>query len=101
MHLVKNKENKIVKLKKKLTTAHERRTFGHHILQTDKKIKFYSGIPTRKAFDEIYQMLLPKLKKMKHWHGPSKVSSPLKKQPESQQVLGDVLVSWITKMNFC
>ena len=36
MHLVKNKENRIVKLKKKLTTAHERRPFGHHILQTDK-----------------------------------------------------------------
>ena len=79
MNLVSRKENRIVKLKKKITGAHERKPFGDYFLKTDEKIKFYTGIPTKKAFDEKHQMLLPTLKKMKHCHGPSKVSSPLKK----------------------
>jgi hypothetical protein len=40
---------------------------------------FYTGIPTRKASDSLYDVLLPKVKKLKYWHGPSKASSPVKR----------------------
>lgn len=57
--------------------------FKNEFLKTDKKVKFYSSIPSRKAFDSLYDVLLPKLKTLKYWHGPSKVSSPIKRQCHS------------------
>ena len=72
------RRNKAIGELKKKVLAQGKSSFGHQKLVTDKKVKFYTGIPTRKAFDTLYQLLLPKVGELKHWHGPSKVSSPLK-----------------------
>ena len=72
------RRNKAIGELKKKVLAQGKSSFGHQKLVTDKKVKFYTGIPTRKAFDTLYQLLLPKVRELKHWHGPSKVSSPLK-----------------------
>ena len=76
--LLEEKENKAIGELKKKVLAQVKNSFGHQKLVTDKKVKFYTGIPTRKAFDTLYQSLLPKVRELKRWHGPSKVSSPLK-----------------------
>ncbi|CAB3992839.1 uncharacterized protein LOC111330135 [Paramuricea clavata] len=72
------KNEEISRLNKKNLAQKKTLSFGPHMLVTDQKVKFYTGIPSRKAFDSLYGLLLPNLRKLRRWHGPSKVSSPVK-----------------------
>ena len=47
------------------------------ILKNDKKVKFYTGLPTLQSFNDIFNVLQSKVKHMKHWKGPSRVCNPL------------------------
>ena len=60
------------------------------VITTNQKVKFYTGIPSREAFDCLYELLLPNVRKLRRWHGPSKVSSPLKHFARSPQKAGRI-----------
>ena len=67
------------------------------------QIKRWSSIlkfqPTKKTFDNLYQLLLPKVRILKRWHGPSKVSSPAKQFDASTKKAGR-LRKWNVKNEF-
>ena len=42
------------------------------ILNSDKKVKCYTGIPSKAVFDRISGSFGDKVKKKRHWRGPSK-----------------------------
>ena len=42
------------------------------ILNSDKKVKCYTGIPSKAVFDGIFGSFGDKVKKIRHWGGPSK-----------------------------
>lgn len=41
-----------------------------NVLKSDKKVKFYTGIPTLQSFIDIFKVLQNKIRNMKHWKGP-------------------------------
>ena len=41
------------------------------ILNSDKKVKCYTGIPSKAVFDGIFGSFGDKVKKIRHWSGPS------------------------------
>lgn len=88
-NLIKKQKQSLHQLREKvLANTCKQKHFSHEILTTDKKVKFYTGIPTRKALDSLYDVLLPKVKTLKYWHGPSKVSSPVKRHCASLKKSG-------------
>lgn len=56
----------------------KKRSFNIDIVLTnDKKCKFYTGIPTVQAFNDIFAIIDQKAKNMKHWKGPKRNCNPL------------------------
>lgn len=47
------------------------------VLKNDKKVKFYTGIPTVQAFNDIFRVLQGKIQHMKHWKGPKRTCNPV------------------------
>ena len=41
------------------------------LLSNDKKVKFYTGIPSKAAFDAVYNQISPYLKNVRYWRGPT------------------------------
>ncbi|XP_052079435.1 uncharacterized protein LOC127717711 [Mytilus californianus] len=48
------------------------------ILQSDKKCKFYTGIPKVETFNDFFIELEQKVRQMRHWKGPKRTCNPLK-----------------------
>lgn len=48
-----------------------------NVLKSDKKVKFYTGIPTLQSFNDIFTVLQNKIRNMKHWKGPKRLCNPL------------------------
>ncbi|XP_062600307.1 uncharacterized protein LOC134261941 [Saccostrea cucullata] len=48
------------------------------LLSSDSKVKFYTGIPTKAAFNAVYNAILPSIKNVRYWKGPSYHCTTLK-----------------------
>lgn len=48
------------------------------LLVNDRKVKFYTGIPTKSAFNAVYNAIQPSLKNVRYWKGPSYHCTTLK-----------------------
>ena len=49
--------------------------FSAKLLNTDKKIKTFLGLPNKAAFEVLFKLLKKKAPKIKYWQGPKKYSS--------------------------
>ena len=49
--------------------------FSAKLLNTDKKIKTFLGLPNKAAFEVLFKLLEKKAPKIKYWQGPKKYSS--------------------------
>ncbi|XP_064622762.1 uncharacterized protein LOC135484973 [Lineus longissimus] len=76
---LKTKIDKLQKLLGKNCKASSGR-FSHLNISKDKDIQFYTGLPNRKCFDDLYQILQPKARKLRYWRGPAVVSSKVKRK---------------------
>ena len=75
---VKYLENELAK-SKSIVAACLRKPFRiQAILKSDKKVKFYTGIPTLQSFYKIETCMKKYLKQMRYWKGPSKVCNPIR-----------------------
>ena len=41
------------------------------LLSSDKKVKFYTGFPSKASFNAVYSSIQPSLKNVRYWKGPS------------------------------
>lgn len=48
------------------------------LLVNDSKVKFYTGIPTKSAFNAVYNAIQPSFKNVRYWKGPSYHCTTLK-----------------------
>ena len=48
------------------------RIFSAKVLNTDKKVKTYLGVPSKAAFEVLFKLLSKKAPKIKYWQGPKK-----------------------------
>ncbi|XP_078606568.1 uncharacterized protein LOC144879202 [Branchiostoma floridae x Branchiostoma japonicum] len=75
-------------------------------LSNDDKVQFYSGLPNRKAFEQLYSYLAPKLKSIRYWRGTSSLpkgvrrftKSPKKFGPGTKLSAKDLLVMTLMKL---
>lgn len=71
-------ERKIKKLQselyhwQRLYMQKQQKPFGLEILENDKKVKCYTGLESKEVFDGIFGSFGDKVKKIRHWKGPSK-----------------------------
>lgn len=72
-------EHELQKYKTQAVHNNSIKTFNiNKVLKSDKKLKFYTGIPTIIAFNEIFDSVQPHLKNIKYWKGPKRLCNPLK-----------------------
>lgn len=50
------------------------------VLKSDKKVKYYTGIPSIEAFNEIFEHVEPHLSTVRYWKGPKRLCNPLKQK---------------------
>ncbi|XP_065067713.1 uncharacterized protein LOC135693229 [Rhopilema esculentum] len=88
------KENKKLKMIRQKPVG-SRQPFGVHDIKTDKKMNFYTGLPTILIFNAIFSMLRPYLPKLKYWRGQRTadkvkrrfISSPMKQLSHKNEFL--------------
>ena len=56
----------------KLYYAKEHKPFSLRILNNDAKVKTYTGLPSKDAFDRLFGSFGEKVKKIRKWQGPGK-----------------------------
>ena len=72
---------KIKELQKEVLYWQKRYQRKHHkrisleVLSNDKKVKSYTGLPSKKVFDTLFETFGDKVKKIRKWQGPGVVSS--------------------------
>ena len=69
---LKKAENALTILKEKLKKIRERKGLKCGDLKTDKEVNLLTGIPTRAAFDALFDMVKKNVKKLRYWTGPVK-----------------------------
>ena len=69
---LKKAENELTILKEKLKKIRERKGLKCGDLKTDKEVNLLTGIPTRAAFDALFDMVKKNVKKLRYWTGPVK-----------------------------
>ena len=47
------------------------------VLKNDRKVKFYTGFPSVKAFNDVFRVLQGRICHMKHWKGPKRTCNPV------------------------
>ena len=70
------------------TLRASQRNFSHEYLRTDAKINFYTGLPNRAAFDNLYDVLAPKMSKLRFWRRPSGLPRGIRKFSRSPKKFG-------------
>ncbi|XP_070573159.1 uncharacterized protein [Ptychodera flava] len=72
-------KKEIKTLKQKLSYK-ERHPFSHTNLQSDSKVKAFTGLPNRKTFDFLFDEVLGEnVSKITYWHGPRIHSSKVRR----------------------
>ena len=82
---LKEAENELKILKGKLKKVGEKKGLKCSDLKTDKEVNLLTGIPTRAAFDALFDMVKKNVKKLRYWTGPLKSTRKgrnLKKSPK-------------------
>ena len=69
---LKKAENELTILKEKLKKVRESKGLKCGDLKTDKEVNLLTGIPTRAAFDVLFDMVKKNVKKLRYWTGPVK-----------------------------
>jgi hypothetical protein len=65
--------------KKKMSVQNQPKVSSvQSLLSNDGKVKFYTGIPTKAAFNAVYNAIQPNLKTVRYWKGPSYHCTTLK-----------------------
>ena len=82
----KSSDLKIQKLRQKLEKKNKEKTV-HSFLKTDKKVRIYTGLPHKRAFQSLLNHVSSKANKIRYWYGSKKVISTkyprrFKKTPE-------------------
>ena len=57
-------------------------------LKSDKEVNLLTGIPTRVAFDALFDMVKENVKKLRHWTGPVKSTRKGRNFKKSPKKLG-------------
>ena len=69
---LKEAENKLKILKKKLKKVGEKKGLKCGDLKTGKEVNLFTGIPTRAVFNALFDMVKKNVKKLRYWTGPVK-----------------------------
>ncbi|KAK6168589.1 hypothetical protein SNE40_019789 [Patella caerulea] len=75
---VKNLEKELSKSKTMVNDLLRKPFQIQSILKSDKKVKFYTGIPTLASFLKIESCMSRYFRNIRYWKGPSKVSNPVR-----------------------
>ncbi|XP_078685984.1 uncharacterized protein LOC144918813 [Branchiostoma floridae x Branchiostoma belcheri] len=75
----------VVGLKLKLKSQSQ---FSHNKLLKDSKVLFYTGLRNRKAFEELYSHIAPKLQRIRLWRGPSGLPKGVRRFTKSPRKFG-------------
>ena len=75
---IKKLENEVKYYKQKLLRK-TKKPFGEENIRNDAKTRFYTGIPTRKVFDTIFDELAPSATKIGYWRGQKVFSTVVKR----------------------
>ncbi|KAI8498029.1 hypothetical protein Bbelb_239730 [Branchiostoma belcheri] len=75
----------VVGLKLKLKSQSQ---FSHNKLLKDSKVLFYTGLRNRKAFEELYSHMAPKLQRIRFWRGPSGLPKGVRRFTKSPRKFG-------------
>ena len=70
----KKAENELKILKEKVKKIGGKKGLKCGDLKTDKEVNLLTGIPTRAAFDALFEMVKKNVKKLRYWTGPVKSS---------------------------
>ncbi len=60
---------------KNLFFSKKKATFYSEILNSDSKVKSYTGLQSKAVFDTLYGSFGEKVKKLRHWNGPARTVS--------------------------
>ena len=77
--------------KKQETGAQKK--FGLDILKDDAKVKSYTGLQSKEVFDGLFTSFGDSVKKIRHWKGPSKTVSHLKRSKKFQPTRNTILTA--------
>ena len=69
---LKKAENELKILKEKLEKVEEKKRLKCGDLKTDKEVNLLTGIPSRAAFDALFDMVKKNVKKLRYWTDPVK-----------------------------
>ena len=58
----------------------EKRAFGYKNINTDEKVRTFTGIPNLNTFNVLFESLEPRIPKIKYWRCPSRLSSGIKRK---------------------
>ncbi|XP_019626645.1 PREDICTED: uncharacterized protein LOC109471736 [Branchiostoma belcheri] len=68
-------QRKCQTLQKKVKEMQKKPNITANSIQTDRKMKFYTGLPTVAAFHELFQYLEPRARKLRVWRGAKRQSA--------------------------
>ena len=105
-------QNEVEELKEQIRGMKERRNsentrMTNKALQNDRKVKLYTGLPNKSAFENMYEHLLPRAKQLNYWNGAAKVrkqakrkfhSPPKKFGPKRQLTVKDEMTMTLMKL---
>ena len=101
------KERREAALWRKKFVKKEAPAFSAKVLNTDKKVKTFLGVPSKAAFEVLFKLLSKKAPKIKYWQGPKKhlstnprnfSSTPKKSGPSRLMSVKDELVMTLMKL---
>lgn len=81
--IIKSLKAEIMTLKSKVAAEKVKKSNGNSnifsfVVRSDKKMKFYTGIPTVDHFNKSYKIIEPMVNKVRYWKGPKYHCNPLK-----------------------
>ncbi|KAK2564482.1 hypothetical protein P5673_011924 [Acropora cervicornis] len=85
---LKEAENELKILKEKLKKVREKNGLQCSDLKTDKEVNLLTGIPTRAAFDALFDLVKKNVKKLRYWTGPVKSTRKGRNFKRSPKKLG-------------
>ena len=105
-------QNEVEELKEQIHGMKERKNsentrMTNKALQNDRKVKLYTGLPNKSAFENMYEHLLPRAKQLNYWNGAAKVrkqakrkfhSPPKKFGPKRQLTVKDEMTMTLMKL---
>ena len=69
---IKNLQDQVEKLTLGLEKSKSQTTVTQKLLASDQKVSLYTGLPTIKVFNGLFDMMKTRVSKMKYWHGRKK-----------------------------